>query len=307
MSERVPQDLCLYAFLPLPKHFRLAWELIPAPVDQIRIDLPFHHRRYMTSSTIYYSISVYHLHRMSSKLRTHTFTLFFQWNTSALTHASHTPAYVPTSSRNNPGLSANGTTVSVTDSPGFPTTTPCSSEILHQSYLTLHSRLYWPVSTSPLHPTLPAQGYSNVHYHSNDHSSIPSPVQLQEALCTWEPAYTHSECEIAQSVVHPLQQADYRLCVSCHSVIPTTLASFQCTCCKLWSHSDCQAPDSLTLPPPPSQCFRCGTPPNRQCPICGERGPMKKCDQCLSIRYCSLYCQKVDWPRHRPECKRPPR
>ena len=193
------------------------------------------------SSTNYYSISVHHLHRMFSKLRTHTFTLIIQWNTSALTHASHTPAYVPTSSRNNPGLSANGTTVSVTDSPGFPTTTPCSSEILHQSYLTLHSRLYWPVSTSPLHPTLPAQGYSNVHYHSNDHSSIPSPVQLQEALCTWEPAYTHSECEIGQSVVHPLQQADYRLCVSCHSVIPTTLASFQCTCCKLWSHSDCQA------------------------------------------------------------------
>lgn len=45
-----------------------------------------------------------------------------------------------------------------------------------------------------------------------------------------------------------------------------------------------------------------------RCRKCGSteakgRGQLRKCMRCLSVRYCSVECQKNDWKKHRMECK----
>lgn len=38
-------------------------------------------------------------------------------------------------------------------------------------------------------------------------------------------------------------------------------------------------------------CHRCGRPSDKQCTRCKVR------------RYCSIECQRADWPAHKPHCK----
>lgn len=40
------------------------------------------------------------------------------------------------------------------------------------------------------------------------------------------------------------------------------------------------------------------------CHLFKEENELKKCTQCLLARYCSKECQKRDWQRHKPLCKR---
>ena len=39
----------------------------------------------------------------------------------------------------------------------------------------------------------------------------------------------------------------------------------------------------------------------KMCEICGEEAP-KKCGKCMKVRYCSVECQKKDWPIHKSLC-----
>lgn len=45
--------------------------------------------------------------------------------------------------------------------------------------------------------------------------------------------------------------------------------------------------------------------PGATCDNCGKEASlaMKRCSGCLAAHYCSPSCQKVDWPRHKRECK----
>lgn len=46
------------------------------------------------------------------------------------------------------------------------------------------------------------------------------------------------------------------------------------------------------------------------CQVCGKTGagpngdkPLKKCSKCQQVFYCSVECQKKDWPTHKLVCK----
>lgn len=39
------------------------------------------------------------------------------------------------------------------------------------------------------------------------------------------------------------------------------------------------------------------------CEVCREKENNKKCTLCKKAYYCGPFCQKVDWPRHKKECK----
>ena len=42
-----------------------------------------------------------------------------------------------------------------------------------------------------------------------------------------------------------------------------------------------------------------------ECQTCGhENEELKKCGQCKAVYYCSLECQKKDWPNHNQVCKK---
>jgi hypothetical protein len=56
-----------------------------------------------------------------------------------------------------------------------------------------------------------------------------------------------------------------------------------------------------------------GSPGRRRawtCAGCGitaeesEKGKLQECTGCRSVRYCGKACQKMDWPTHKPTCKR---
>jgi TPR repeat protein len=41
-----------------------------------------------------------------------------------------------------------------------------------------------------------------------------------------------------------------------------------------------------------------------RCAECGEGGAcLKMCDACKHIKYCSVTCQRLNWPSHKKECK----
>ncbi len=42
-----------------------------------------------------------------------------------------------------------------------------------------------------------------------------------------------------------------------------------------------------------------------QCPSCGKREGLKKCKQCLCVKYCNEECQKNDWWIHKKDCRKP--
>ena len=39
------------------------------------------------------------------------------------------------------------------------------------------------------------------------------------------------------------------------------------------------------------------------CNVCGKADNVKACSRCKVASYCSLNCQKLDWPKHRKMCK----
>ena len=43
---------------------------------------------------------------------------------------------------------------------------------------------------------------------------------------------------------------------------------------------------------------------NPGCSVCGILQPAKKCTACRKIQYCSIACQKEDWPSHKNNCAR---
>jgi hypothetical protein len=40
-----------------------------------------------------------------------------------------------------------------------------------------------------------------------------------------------------------------------------------------------------------------------ECCVCEKRGNNKICSHCGAMAYCSVQCQKKDWPKHKPFCK----
>eukprot|EP01116_Phalansterium_solitarium_P021128 TRINITY_DN6467_c0_g1_i1.p1 TRINITY_DN6467_c0_g1~~TRINITY_DN6467_c0_g1_i1.p1 ORF type:complete len:349 (+),score=94.98 TRINITY_DN6467_c0_g1_i1:1036-2082(+) len=45
-------------------------------------------------------------------------------------------------------------------------------------------------------------------------------------------------------------------------------------------------------------------PPFSQlCAVCCRSDATKRCGRCKTTKYCSLECQKLDWPRHKPSCQ----
>lgn len=46
-------------------------------------------------------------------------------------------------------------------------------------------------------------------------------------------------------------------------------------------------------------------PSAHKCSVCRGRGKpkMMTCSKCQTVRYCSVPCQRKDWPRHKPNCK----
>ena len=55
------------------------------------------------------------------------------------------------------------------------------------------------------------------------------------------------------------------------------------------------------LAPPPGLRYvkTCGA----ECGLDERTAKMRACTACLAAVYCSTACQKVDWKRHKPECK----
>jgi hypothetical protein len=43
-------------------------------------------------------------------------------------------------------------------------------------------------------------------------------------------------------------------------------------------------------------CGACSTTPDK------NKGKFNKCGECQAIYYCSVECQRVDWPKHKGEC-----
>ena len=43
---------------------------------------------------------------------------------------------------------------------------------------------------------------------------------------------------------------------------------------------------------------------SKSCANCGSTQNLKKCGACLSIKFCSVSCQKVLWKTHKSECQR---
>eukprot|EP00573_Skeletonema_grethae_P008453 CAMPEP_0201696740 /NCGR_PEP_ID=MMETSP0578-20130828/8304_1 /ASSEMBLY_ACC=CAM_ASM_000663 /TAXON_ID=267565 /ORGANISM="Skeletonema grethea, Strain CCMP 1804" /LENGTH=523 /DNA_ID=CAMNT_0048182769 /DNA_START=109 /DNA_END=1680 /DNA_ORIENTATION=- len=39
------------------------------------------------------------------------------------------------------------------------------------------------------------------------------------------------------------------------------------------------------------------------CAVCGKSGSIKICTRCRDVHYCSIECQKIQWPKHKLECK----
>ncbi len=51
-----------------------------------------------------------------------------------------------------------------------------------------------------------------------------------------------------------------------------------------------------------------GTPGSRfkrSCEVCGKTSQIRKCGRCKIIQYCSIQCQKTDWPSHKSDCRGP--
>jgi hypothetical protein len=46
-------------------------------------------------------------------------------------------------------------------------------------------------------------------------------------------------------------------------------------------------------------------PAEPRCRACGAAGRLLNCGACGTVRYCSFPCQKNDWMRHKPECRKP--
>jgi hypothetical protein len=44
-------------------------------------------------------------------------------------------------------------------------------------------------------------------------------------------------------------------------------------------------------------CGACSTTPDK------NEGKFNKCGACQAMYYCSVECQRVDWPKHKDECK----
>ena len=48
------------------------------------------------------------------------------------------------------------------------------------------------------------------------------------------------------------------------------------------------------------------SPDWKKCKHCKiEKLKMQKCSVCKSARYCSVECQRADWPSHKKCCKKP--
>ena len=39
------------------------------------------------------------------------------------------------------------------------------------------------------------------------------------------------------------------------------------------------------------------------CRVCGKQDELKNCSRCKSVKYCSVECQKKDWPQHKESCQ----
>lgn len=82
--------------------------------------------------------------------------------------------------------------------------------------------------------------------------------------------------------------------------------------CQYNKNLNLQAPTTFTSEqsyPPPVRYF----PGGKMCYFCGSpkyvtednpNGNLLCCSKCVSVKYCSRTCQKNDWKRHKPECKK---
>lgn len=43
--------------------------------------------------------------------------------------------------------------------------------------------------------------------------------------------------------------------------------------------------------------------PERMCPVCHKMAKLHVCSRCLSVSYCSIECQTIDWDAHKIFCK----
>ena len=39
------------------------------------------------------------------------------------------------------------------------------------------------------------------------------------------------------------------------------------------------------------------------CRVCGKQDELKNCSRCKSVKYCSIECQRKDWPQHKGSCQ----
>lgn len=56
---------------------------------------------------------------------------------------------------------------------------------------------------------------------------------------------------------------------------------------------------STTTPATPQQ-----DKPTKSCDECGKTGHLRLCSACRTVSYCSVECQKKDWPVHKTSCKK---